>query len=178
MDIRRTLYVQGHGDRATALVELLRTKEYHSAKPGELIWRVELWYFQYSHGSWERITETDRVLRRERLPFEKWKALDVEYYPALSAYVDAAGFAKAVDFTIPDKPDPSRGRPKNTQPELATPPHVIGVEAKLKQAHAPESWNDGVGSRKPPENGLKWEFTQCFFPFRPRSSPRLSTPSS
>jgi hypothetical protein len=137
MDLRRTLYLRGSGARATALVELLRTKEYHSAKPGELIWRVELWYFQFSSGSWERIGETERVLRRERLPHEKWKDLHVEYYPQLSAHVDASGFAKAVDFAIPDKPDPSRGRPKNTQPELSTPPHVMGVEEKPAAATQP-----------------------------------------
>ena len=68
MDLRRTIYLQGHGSQAAALVELLRTKEYYAAKPGELIWRVEIWYFQFSHGEWERIPESERVLRRERLP--------------------------------------------------------------------------------------------------------------
>jgi hypothetical protein len=128
MDIRRALYLQGHGDHATALVELLRTKEYYAAKPGELIWRVELWYFQFSHGQWERIAETERVLRRERISFDKWSQIDVEYYLQLSVFVEATGVAKPVDFTIPDKSDPSRGRPKNTKPELTSQAHVMGLD--------------------------------------------------
>jgi hypothetical protein len=130
MDLRRTIYLQGHGWQAAALVELLRTKEYYAAKPGELIWRVEIWYFQFSHGEWERIPESERVLRRERGPHEKWAQIDVEYYPELSAYVDAAGLAKAVDFTVPEKGDASRGRLRNTKPEQTTPPHVMGLEDK------------------------------------------------
>jgi len=128
VDLRRTLYIQGHGGQAAALVELMRTKEYYAARPGELIWRVELWYFQFNHGSWERIPESERVLRRERIPHEKWARISVEYDPALSVYVDPNGASKAVDYTIPDKPDPSRGRPAGTKPELDTPPHVMGVQ--------------------------------------------------
>ena len=130
MDIRRTLHLQGHGGQAAALVELIRTKEYYAAKPGELIWRIELWYFQFSHGSWERIPDTERVLRRERIDHDKWTKIDVEYDPALSVFVDDAGFAKGVDFTIPDKPDPSRGRPRNTKPELDNQPNILGLDEK------------------------------------------------
>jgi hypothetical protein len=137
MDIRRAIYLQGHGVHAAALVELLRTKEYYAAKPGELIWRMELWYFQFSHGQWERIPETERVLRRERIAFEKWSQIDLEYYPQLSVFVDAGGVAKPVDFTIPDKPDPSRGRPKNTKPELTTQARVMGVDEAPEPASSP-----------------------------------------
>lgn len=52
MDIRRVLYVAGQDRRATVLVELMRARDFHAAKPGEVIWRVELWYFQYYSGGW------------------------------------------------------------------------------------------------------------------------------
>jgi hypothetical protein len=139
MDIRRMLYLRGHGTRAAALVELLRTKEYYAAKPGELIWRVELWYFQFNHGDWERIPDTERVLRRERTPHDKWAQIDLQYDPALSVFIDPNGTSPAVDFSIPDKADPSRGRPKNTKPELDTPPHVTGLDEKPEPASQPDA---------------------------------------
>lgn len=127
MEIRRPLYIQGHGPRATMLVELMRTREFY-ASAGKIVWRVDLWYFEYRHGGWERAANQERVLRRERIDQADWKKINVEFYPELSATVDAEGKSQPVDFKLPAKPDPSRGRPANSEAELKAQPHVLGLD--------------------------------------------------
>lgn len=63
---RNMLLFRGNHDHATVLAELIRDTPFHSAKEGEVIWRVELWYFKNQHGGWERISLQNKVLRRER----------------------------------------------------------------------------------------------------------------
>ncbi len=127
MEIKRVLYLKGHGKRATVLVELLRTREFHAAK-GALVWRVELWYFRDEFGGWDRLPNAERVLHRERIMPAKWRTIHVEYYPELSAYIDPRGQCDPVHFKLPAEPDLSRGRPAGTPPEVETKPHILGVE--------------------------------------------------
>ncbi len=127
MEQQRVLYVHGHGRRATVLVELMRTRDYYSQKGGELIWRVELWYFENQFGGWDKAPNQEIVLRRERTKMDKWAQISLEYYPGLSAYINPTGFCKAIEFKIPDKVDASRGRPANTKPEIKTQTHVLGL---------------------------------------------------
>lgn len=127
MEQQRVLYVHGHGRRATMLVELMRTRDYHSQKGGELIWRVELWYFENQFGGWDKAPNQEIVLRRERAKYDKWAQISLEYYPELSAYINPTGFCKTLEFRIPDKVDASRGRPAGTKPELKTQTHVLGL---------------------------------------------------
>jgi hypothetical protein len=130
MEQRRILYIQPHGPRATMLVELMRTREFYSSA-GNLVWRVELWYFEYQHGGWERVPNQERVLERHRIDLGVWKKIDREYYPELTARVASDGTSKEVKFTIPDKPDPTRGRPAGTDPNIPATPHVLGLEGKV-----------------------------------------------
>ena len=127
LDIRRPLYIQGHGLRATMLIELMRTREFYSSGGG-LIWRVELWYFEYRHGGWERLANQERVLRRERIEPAGWRKISVEYRPELSVPVARDGTSKPVDFNIPDKPDPARGRPADSAPDIQTKPILLGMD--------------------------------------------------
>ncbi|MFB3890473.1 MAG: hypothetical protein ACE15C_00475 [Phycisphaerae bacterium] len=144
MEQRRVLYIQPHGPRATMLIELMRTREFYSSA-GKIVWRVELWYFEYQHGGWERLPNQERVLQRERIDPDAWKKIDREYYPELTARIAADGTLKAssgtvkaadgksteIKFNIPDKPDPSRGRPAGTEPNIPASPHVIGLEGEV-----------------------------------------------
>jgi hypothetical protein len=59
------LAVRGDHSRATVLVQLVRDKDFYHGK-GEVIWRVELWYFQEEFGGWEKVAQQNRILRRER----------------------------------------------------------------------------------------------------------------
>jgi hypothetical protein len=129
MEIRRPLYIRGHGRRATVLLELMRTRDFYASK-GEVIWRVELWYFENQYGGWEKLANQEVVLRRERIAPRQWRRIDVAYYPELSAHVAADGTSEPVKFTLPEKTDASRGRPAGTAPELETAPHVSGLDVK------------------------------------------------
>lgn len=134
-DHRRALYIRGHGKRATMLMEGMRTTEFHASK-GTIVWRIELWYFEERFGGWEKLNNQERVLRRVRTTPDEWRKIHVEYYPGLSAHVDANGYAKPVKFTIPEKPDPSRGRVRGTAPDIDTRPNVLGIDADVKDDEA------------------------------------------
>jgi hypothetical protein len=136
-DTRRVLYIRGDGLRATMLVELMRAGEfYHSEEGNQVVWRVELWYFGYRHGGWERVANVEHVLRRERLTKDQWQKIFVSYYPELTGFIDAAGVGKPVEFRIPDKPDPARGRVSGTEPKRDTKPIIIGLTGE-KSATVP-----------------------------------------
>jgi hypothetical protein len=124
MEVKRVLYLHGMGKRATLLVELLRTREFH-ASGGKLVWRIELWYMQDEFGGWDRLANSERVLHRRRITPAEWRKIDLQYYPELSAYVDPNGISEPVKFTLPKKGDLSRGRLPNTDPERKTKPHVV-----------------------------------------------------
>ena len=59
------LLLSGNHDRATVLVQLARDKDFY-AGAGQVIWRVELFYFKNQHGGWEKIPQVNKIIRRER----------------------------------------------------------------------------------------------------------------
>jgi hypothetical protein len=59
------LLIQGDHDRAVALVQLVRDKDFY-AGTGQVIWRIELYYFKNQHGGWEKIGQQNKIIRRER----------------------------------------------------------------------------------------------------------------
>ncbi len=133
MDTRRVLYIQGWGNRAVVLVELLRLREfYHARKTGsglpDIVWRVELWYFTRQGDGWARIPNVERVLRRVRTTPSEWETISVEYDPRLTMTLDEAGRCTPLTYTIPDAPDPAKGRPAHTAPKLKTQPTISGVD--------------------------------------------------
>jgi hypothetical protein len=67
-NVNEVTLLKGNHNRAVMLVRLERSSKFHSDKGDEVIWRPELWYFQNNHGGWEKVQQTDRVLRRERFP--------------------------------------------------------------------------------------------------------------
>jgi hypothetical protein len=59
------LVYQGSHDRAVTLVQLIRDKDFYAGK-GQVIWRIELYYFKNQHGGWEKISQQNKIIRRER----------------------------------------------------------------------------------------------------------------
>ena len=111
----RVLRMAADHQHATVLVELMRTRDFHSDTGGELIYRVELWYFENLFGGWAKDANTEKVLARVRgkpgeLP-ENW-----QFLPELGGVV--AGPAPGTSATagmemkvgLPEKPEPKRGR--------------------------------------------------------------------
>ncbi len=64
-NVQEDTLLKGNQNRAVMLVRLERAN-FHSDTGDEVIWRPELWYFENHHGGWEKVLQTDRVLRRER----------------------------------------------------------------------------------------------------------------
>ena len=65
-NVQEATLIKGNHNRAVMLVRCERNSAFHSDKGDEVIWRPELWYFENHHGGWEKVLQTDRVLRRER----------------------------------------------------------------------------------------------------------------
>lgn len=64
-DRTELLLLQGDRRQATGLIQLVRDRDFHAGR-GQVIWRVELWYFKYQAGGWEIVQQQAKVLRRER----------------------------------------------------------------------------------------------------------------
>ena len=63
---RDILMLRGDHDRAVALLRFIRDKGFVNDKGGEVIWRIELWYFKNQLGGWEAVQQQNKILRRER----------------------------------------------------------------------------------------------------------------
>ena len=137
MDDRRILYVHGQGRRATLLLELLRTRDFYAKAGSQIIWRVELWYFEFQYGGWDQVKDTAKVLRRERIQLPDFRQITLEYYPQLSVYILPTGYAKPLKFKIPDKADPTRGRIPAAPMKLEIKPHVSGLDVKPEATSKP-----------------------------------------
>jgi hypothetical protein len=67
-DVSRVLAISGDHDRATVLVERIRQSSFSASQPGEVVWRVELWYFTNDFGGWNESLQTNKVVLRTRFP--------------------------------------------------------------------------------------------------------------
>lgn len=56
----------GDGDRAVALLDLRRDSGFHSDQGGEIIRRIEVWYFKNEAGGWAKVQQEDRLVDRQR----------------------------------------------------------------------------------------------------------------
>jgi hypothetical protein len=63
---RDFIRLQGDHDRAVALLRLVRDNGFVNDKGGEVIWRIEVWYFKNQLGGWEAVGQQNKGLRRER----------------------------------------------------------------------------------------------------------------
>ena len=105
---KRVLRIEGNGEHAKALLELMRTTptSFDGRFGGTpVVWRVEIWYYHKLFGTWRR--EEWKVLRRfMRTPEEasKWKWV---FLPELGG-VEVKGEVRK-DVALP-APAPSLGR--------------------------------------------------------------------
>jgi hypothetical protein len=104
-DKARVLRIAADHKHATLLVELARTRAFHSDKGGELIYRVELWYFENLFGGWAKDKNTERVLVRWR---GDGNAIDRnwQFLPELGGLTPGQA---PITLTLPDHPLPTRG---------------------------------------------------------------------
>jgi len=109
-DEKRIIDLAGGGDRAFALVELIRRGD-TSLKPGIVTWRVERWSYEKVYGTWQRENGGHKVLRRYLVEtareFAGW---NWNFAAELGGVELKAGEKREVKWTIPDRFDPARGR--------------------------------------------------------------------
>src|SRR5262249_11454106 len=78
------LAIQGNIQHAVILLNKLRTKEFYAAKPGEIIWRAEVWHFERPEETWLKVQdEMFIVLYRERIPRAEYDKKSITFEPKL-----------------------------------------------------------------------------------------------
>ncbi len=60
------LQLAGDSQHAVAIVELIRDTDFHARSGDEIIWRIEVWYFENQAGGWAKVQQQNRVIERER----------------------------------------------------------------------------------------------------------------
>jgi hypothetical protein len=116
----RPLRIAADHQHATVLVELVRTREFVAGAGGEIIYRVELWYFENLFGGWAKDNNSERVLARIRgkpadLP-KNWQFLPQLGGLQATLPVTATPASQPQAIQLPDTPDPRRGISGGFQP--------------------------------------------------------------
>jgi hypothetical protein len=114
----------GSHDRAVGLVDLARTKGFHSDKGDEVIWREEVWFFKWENGGWERVPDQSRLLRRERFPSKEAYQKEMKrlkWVPALGGVQLTKG-AAALTLTINPPTTMGSDSPADSQISKQPPP--------------------------------------------------------
>jgi hypothetical protein len=124
-DISRTMIIKGHGRRAAALVELIRTGKVVELKPGQIIWRVDLWYFEHTGDAWRRMDNQERTLERVVTTSEKLAAVTFAFDPDMCVKIDADGISTPATLTLPDAPDPACSRPAGAELQINSNPIIM-----------------------------------------------------
>jgi hypothetical protein len=81
------LAVTGNAQYAAVLLNKLREKPFYGSKPGEVIWRLELWHFEKPEETW--VKDQDELFitfYRERLPRKDFEKKSLTLDPALGGH--------------------------------------------------------------------------------------------
>ena len=74
-DVVEVRTIQGNIQHAAVLLNKLRTRPFFGSKPGEVIWRAELWHFERPEETWVKVQEELAiVLYRQRLQSSAYAA--------------------------------------------------------------------------------------------------------
>jgi hypothetical protein len=106
-DVHEFLAVGGNAQHAAVVMNKLRTKPFYESKPGEIVWRLEVWFYEREEldDPWVKEQETLFVIHyRERLPRAEYDKKSVTLDPKLGGLQPTAKDAK-IDvgkITLPD----------------------------------------------------------------------------
>ncbi|MDR3635185.1 MAG: hypothetical protein P4L84_15380 [Isosphaeraceae bacterium] len=103
------LAVAGNVQHAAVLINKLRTRPFVNAKPGEVVWRCELWRFERPEETWVKVQdELFLVLYRQRIPVSEYEKKSVTFDPALGG-LSPTQEAPAVDVGLVKLPSAKPG---------------------------------------------------------------------
>lgn len=95
-DIVEVLAIEGNTEHAAVLVHKLRTRPFVNSKPGEVVWRVELWHFERPDEIWLKVQDELFVtLYRERLQRAEFEKKSLGFTPSLGGIILSAESPKA-----------------------------------------------------------------------------------
>jgi hypothetical protein len=101
--------VQGNIQHAAILLNKVRTKPFYGSKPGEVIWRAELWHFERPEETWVKTQdELFGVLYRERIQKKVYDKKSLTFDPALGG-VEITKKQLAMDLGEIKAPDKEAG---------------------------------------------------------------------
>jgi hypothetical protein len=108
-DVVEILTIEGNIQHAAVLMNKLRTKPFFGSKPGEVVWRAELWHFERPEETWVKVQdELFLVLYRERIPRAEYDKKSLMFDPALGG-VTLSAESPAVDLGRVPPPDAKPG---------------------------------------------------------------------
>ena len=83
-DVVEISTIQGNIQHAAVFLNKLRTRPFFGSKPGEVIWRAELWHFEKPEETWVKVQdELAIVLYRERIQSVDYAAKSHTFEPSL-----------------------------------------------------------------------------------------------
>jgi hypothetical protein len=102
------MVISGNCQHAAVVLSKKRTTPFYESKPGEMIWRLELWHFDKPEDDWIKSQEYLAIgFYRERLPKSEFEKKSLTLDPALGG-IKLTAKEKAVDV---GKVTPSAGKP-------------------------------------------------------------------
>jgi hypothetical protein len=110
-DVHEFLAVGGNAQHAAVVVNKLRTKPFYESKPGEVVWRLEVWFFEREEldDAWVKEQDTLFVIHyRERLPKADYDKKAITLDPRLGGLKPTAKDAK-IDVGKIELPDDKPG---------------------------------------------------------------------
>ena len=123
-DVVEILAIEGNIQHAVIVLNKLRTKPFYDSKPGEVIWRLELWHYERPEETWYKVRdELGIVLHRERVPRSVYDTKSLVLDPVLGGL------------------QPSAERPMIDLGTISLPPARPGIRMRIRE-----------NSEKPREN--------------------------
>jgi hypothetical protein len=108
-DAVEILAIDGNIQHAAVLVNKRRTKPFYESKPGEIIWRPELWHFERPEETWVKVQdELFIILYRERIQRAEFDKRSVTFTSALGG-VRVTIASPSVDLGKVEPPEPKPG---------------------------------------------------------------------
>ncbi len=110
----RPLWIAADHHHAAVLVEMDKTNGFYSAGAGEVIFRVELWYFDNYFGGWAKVNNTEKTMTRWRGPADRLRKV-WQYLPQLGGIRIPAHGPAAFHAKLPAAPVRQHGLVKGLQ---------------------------------------------------------------
>jgi hypothetical protein len=126
-DVVDILAIRGNIQHAAVLLNKLRTRPFYNSKPGEVVWRAELWHFERPDETWVKVQEElFVVLYRERLPEKSYRAKSVTFDDRLGG-LRPTGEMPRIDLGSIEPPETEPGvRLRSGEAPVATAAEDVG----------------------------------------------------